>query len=233
MILTLTGDANMSVTWSYSSMKTFQQCPKKYYHLKIAKDIKQEDTTATIYGKEMHKAAEDYIKEDIPLPPHFLFLAELLDALKAIPGEKHCEVELGISLVNGKYQPCAFDAKNVWWRGIADLVIINGDSAYSVDYKTSKNAKYADTKQLDLVAAAILHHFPQIKVIRSALAFVISKDFIKKEHNYLHKTAYLDQFKFDLERIDKAIETGVWNAVSGPLCGWCPVKTCHNYRERR
>ena len=118
-------------------------------------------------------------------------------------------------------------------RGVADLVIINGDTAFSVDYKTSKNANYADTKQLDLVAAGIFLHFPKVKVIKSALAFVISKDFIKKEHNFLHKTAYLAQFQFDLERIAKATETGVWNAVSGPLCGWCPVKTCHNYRERR
>ena len=38
----------MSLVWSYSSLKTFQQCPKKYYHLRIAKDIKQSDTEHTI-----------------------------------------------------------------------------------------------------------------------------------------------------------------------------------------
>ena len=40
----------MTIAWSYSSIKTFDQCPKKYYHLKIAKDVQDGDTTATVYG---------------------------------------------------------------------------------------------------------------------------------------------------------------------------------------
>jgi hypothetical protein len=223
----------MSFNWSYSSIKTFQQCPKKYYHLKVAKDVKDEGSEATIYGQELHKAAEDYIQADTPLPLQFAFMQELLDSLKKIPGDKHCELKLGIAIRDGKYVPCDFFAKDVWWRGIADLVIINGDTAYSVDYKTSKNAKYADTKQLDLVAAALFTHFPQLKTIKSGLLFVISKDFIKKDHESIFRTAYIEHFKFDIERIDMATKTGVWNAVSGPLCGYCPVKTCHNYRERK
>jgi CRISPR/Cas system-associated exonuclease Cas4 (RecB family) len=223
----------MSLVWSYSSLKTFQQCPKKYYHLRVAKDIKQSDTEHTIYGKEMHTAAEEYIKNNKPLPPQFLYLTELLEPLNKIPGEKLCEVKLGIAKVNNRYQPCDFFAKNVWWRGVADLLIINGDTAYSIDYKTSKNAKYADTLQLDLVAAAIFQHYPEVTRVKSALAYVVSKDFIKKDHEKTFKTVYLEKVKFDLERIETATATGVWNAVSGPLCGWCPVKTCHNYREKR
>lgn len=223
----------MSFNWSYSSIKTFQQCPKKYYHLKVAKDVKDEGSEATIYGQELHKAAEDYIKDDVALPPQFAFMQDLLDSLKKIPGEKHCELKLGIAVRDGKYVPCDFFAKDVWWRGIADLVIINGDTAYSVDYKTSKNAKYADTKQLDLVASALFTHFPKLKTIKSGLLFVISKDLIKKDHSSDFRTAYIEHFKFDIERIDTATKTGVWNAVSGPLCGYCPVKTCHNYKERK
>jgi hypothetical protein len=223
----------MSFNWSYSSIKTFQQCPKKYYHLKVAKDVKDEGSQATIYGQELHKAAENYIQFDTPLPEQFAFMQELLDSLKKIPGEKYCELKLGIALRDGKYVACDFFAKDVWWRGVADLVIINGDTAFSVDYKTSKNAKYADTKQLDLVASAIFTHFPQVKTIKSGLLFVVSKDFIKKDHDAMFRTAYIEHFKFDIERIDTATKTGVWNAVAGPLCGYCPVKTCHNYRERK
>ena len=35
----------MNITWSYSSLKTFEQCPKKFYHLKVVKDY-QEDQGA-------------------------------------------------------------------------------------------------------------------------------------------------------------------------------------------
>lgn len=221
------------ITWSYSSIKTFEQCPKKYYHLRVAKDVKDEGSEATLYGQELHTAAEEYIKQDKALPPKFKFIQETVDAIKSIPGDKHCEMKLGVKQTDAGYEACGFFDKDVWWRGIADLVIINGDTAYSVDYKTSKNAKYADTKQLDLVASALFTHFPQLKTIKSGLLFVISKDFVKKDHNSDFRTAYIEHFSFDLMRIETATKTGVWNAVSGPLCGYCPVKTCHNYREKR
>lgn len=52
----------MSIVWSFSSLKTFQQCPRKYYYAKVAPDrIREPDTTATLYGKAAHTVAEDYI----------------------------------------------------------------------------------------------------------------------------------------------------------------------------
>ena len=81
-----------NVAWSYSSIKTFDQCPKKYYHLRILKDFKDEDSTATIYGKELHTAAEEFIRDGTPIPAKFSFLTDTLEALKKIEGEKHCEI---------------------------------------------------------------------------------------------------------------------------------------------
>ncbi|MFK5282824.1 PD-(D/E)XK nuclease family protein, partial [Lacticaseibacillus paracasei] len=52
----------MSIVWSFSSLKTFQQCPKKYYHTKIARDVVEPDTQATLYGKTAHTVAEEYIR---------------------------------------------------------------------------------------------------------------------------------------------------------------------------
>ena len=219
--------------WSYSSLKTFQQCPKKYYHLKVAKDVKDDGSEATIYGKELHKVAEDYVRNNVPIPERFKFIQKTVDALKNIPGEKHTEIELGVTNTGGKLSACGFYDKNAWYRGIADLLIINGDEGYLVDYKSSKNAKYADLKQLDLLAAAVFIHFPDIKSLKSALIFVVSNEFVNKEHSSQHKLAYFEHVRFDLERLEVAMKTGVWNAVSSPLCGWCPVKTCQNYKERR
>ena len=221
------------ISWSYSSLKTFQQCPKKYYHLKVAKDIKDDGSEATVYGKEVHSAAENYIKNGEPIPEKFAFIKGTLDALNKIPGDKHCEIQLGVAKQGGRYTACGFFDKNVWWRGIADLLIVNNDEAYLVDYKTSKNAKYADTKQLDLLAAAVFLHYPNIRIIKSALIFVVSNEFVRKEHDSAFKLAYWEHFRFDLERLEKAMEVNVWNAVSSPLCGWCPVKSCVNFRERR
>ncbi len=224
----------MIPAWSYSSIKTFDQCPKKYHHLRILKDFKDEDSTATIYGKELHKAAEDFIALGTPIPPRFSFISETLAALKKIEGEKHCEIKLGIAKRDGKFAPCDFFAKDVWWRGIADLLIINEEkqTAYLVDYKTSKNAKYADTKQLDLLAGAVFTHYPKIMEIKSALLFVVSNEMVKKKHEFMMQTSYLNSMQPELSRLEAAIKTNVWNPVSSPLCKFCPVSSCaHNRRS--
>jgi CRISPR/Cas system-associated exonuclease Cas4 (RecB family) len=220
-----------SVTWSYSSLKTFTQCPKKYYHLRIVKDVKDGDSEALSYGRELHKVAEDYIKEGSPIPAKFSAMKNVIDSVKNLPGEKYCELKLGVKRTETGFEPCDFFDKDVWWRGIADLVSIEGDVAYSVDYKTSKNAKYADTKQLDVVAAALFTHFPQIRKIKSALLFVVSNEFVPKTHDVALKDKYFDTFKDDLNRLEAAQENGVWNAVSGPLCRFCPVSTCEHNRK--
>lgn len=223
------------IAWSYSSIKTFEQCPKKYYHLKVAKDFKDADSTATIYGKELHLAAEEYIRDGKPIPAKFSFIQAVLDSLNAIPGEKFCEQKLGVGKQGEtEYYPCDFFAPDVWWRGIADLLVVNGEEAFLVDYKTGKSAKYADMKQLDLLAAATFLKFPTIKKIKSALLFVVSSEFVHKTHEASLVTSYFDTFLPDLERLDGALESGVWNANAGPLCAYCPVSSCeHNRKDRR
>lgn len=220
----------MNIVWSFSSLKTFQQCPKKYYHVKVAKDIKEPDTTATLYGKSVHTAAEEYIRDDKPIPPQYAYLQETLDHLKAIEGEKHCELRLGLTK---DLKACDFDAPDVWWHGIADLVVINHDKqlAHSVDYKTSKSARYADVKQLDLVALGIFARFPNIVRVKSALAFVVSKEFVAAEHHAAMSTKYIEKPAQDVARIEAAYKSGVWNPVQGPLCKFCAVKDCEYNRS--
>jgi hypothetical protein len=220
-------------TWSYSSLKTFDQCPKKYYHLRIVKDVKDEGSPATSYGQELHKAAEDYIKVGSTIPPKFSFLAPTLQALDNIEGAKHCEIKLGVRKTETGYEPCEFFAKDVWWRGIADLFIDQGDTAYLVDYKTNKNAKYADTKQLDLLAGALFLHFPKVNRIKSGLLFVVSNEFIRKEHDRELAYSYLSVFEKELDRLEAAQSSNVWNAVTGPLCKFCPVHTCEHNKAHK
>jgi hypothetical protein len=217
--------------WSYSSIKTFEQCPKKYYHLKVARDVKDEGGEATVYGNLVHKAAEEYITNGIAVPENLSFIVPVLDKLKNIPGDKYCEQKLGVAYDGANYTPTAFLADNVWWRGIADLLIIDKDKAYLVDYKTGKNAKYADTKQLDVLAAAVFTHYPEVTSIKSALIYLVSNDFIKREHTADMTKSYFATFSPSLDRLQTAEQTNVWNAVSGPLCKFCPVTKCvHNKR---
>jgi hypothetical protein len=153
-----------------------------------------------------------------------------LDALKKIEGEKLCEVKLGLTK---DLKACEFSAPDVWWHGIADLVVLNEEKglAHSADYKTSKSARYADTKQLDLVAAGIFAKFPKINRVKSALIFTVSKEFVRAEHHREMMTKYLEKPTKDVARIEAALENGVWNPSSGPLCKFCAVKQCEYNRS--
>ena len=218
------------LTWSYSSLKTFQQCPKKYYHLKVAKDVKDSPGQAALYGTAVHKAAEDHVRDGKPVPNKFGYMEPILDSLKNIKGIFHCELELGIT---EDLQACEFNDPNFWWHGIIDLLVVDDDTgiAHMIDYKTGKNARYADTKQLDYMAVAVFSHFPQIKVIKSALLFVVSNEFIKKKHVVEEKQTYIASALPDLGRLKSAMETDVWNPIAGPLCRFCPVSSCEHNRS--
>lgn len=217
-------------TWSYSSLKTFQQCPKKYFHIKVAKDVVDRPHESALYGSAVHKSAEDHVADGVPIPAKYDYMIPTIEALKKIPGEKFCEIKLGVT---EKLEACDYSAPDAWWHGIVDLLIVDEDSgiAHMVDYKTSKNAKYADTKQLDYMAAAVFAKFPEIKVIKSALLFVVSNEFVKKKHVAENKELYMNSAMFDLNRLKSAFNNGVWNPVTGPLCRFCPVKSCEHNRS--
>ena len=79
----------MSITpWSFSKIKSFEQCPKKFYHLKVAKDYKEPETEAMLYGTAVHEAAEEYIRDGKPLPPEYDYIKAPLDSLNMKQGEQ-------------------------------------------------------------------------------------------------------------------------------------------------
>jgi hypothetical protein len=220
-------------SWSYSSIKTFDQCPKKYFHLKVVQDVKDEGNEASRYGNDAHAAAEAYIKDGTPIPDTYAVMRPVVEALSKFPGDKHTELRLGIKRTGNGFEPCGFFDKDVWYRGIVDLLIVKGKTAYLIDYKTGKNAKYADMKQLDLMAGAVFIHFPNVVRIKSGLAFVVSNEFPKKNHVREHLNQYLAVFDDQLDQLEAAMDNGIWNAKTSPLCGWCPVTSCEHWRPRR
>lgn len=220
----------MTVKWSHSSLKDYEGCPRRYHEVKVLKNYPFTDTQATIYGKELHEAAEFYIKEDKPLPPQFEFITETLDALKAKPGRKLCEHQMGLTV---DLRPCDFNAKDVWVRGIADLLIINDDNltARVVDYKTGNN-KYPDREQLKLMALMVFAHFPHIRKVTGALLFVVKNDMVKASYLRDEIDEHWQDYRERVARIEQAHDVGVWNPRPTPLCGWCPVKTCEHNTKR-
>lgn len=218
----------MSTKWSYSSMSLFQQCPRKYYHLRIVKDIVEYPSEQMRYGLVAHKVAEKYIKDGVPIPPQFSYMQEALDKLKTMKGDIYCERKMGLTY---DLEPCKFMAKDAWWRGIADLLVVNGEAAKIVDYKTGKNT-YPDTKQLELLSLAVFKHFPEVRVVKAGLLFVVHPAFVKEKYHADEQEERWKKWFGQSKELDAAIKNDVWNPKINFTCsGWCPVTSCaHNGR---
>lgn len=213
--------------WSFSRIKAFDTCPKQFYHVNVLKQFPYQETEAMRYGTEFHTAAEHFIRDGTPVPERFSFALPTLEALAAKPGEKHCEQKLGIT---AELEPCGFFDSNVWFRGIADLIIIDGDVATYVDYKTSKSARYAEKGQLELMAMCIFLHYPQVQTVRAGLVFVIANDFVKSSYERKGMKELWRKWLSNYGSMETAFDKDVWNPKPSGLCKrHCPVTECpHN-----
>jgi RecB family exonuclease len=135
--------------------------------------------------------------------------------------------------VRADLSPCAFNDKDAWCRGIADLLIIDDDNltARVVDYKTGNN-KYPDREQLKLMALMVFAHFPHIRKVSGALLFVVKNDLVKASFLRGEAEEYWWDYRERVARIEQAHDSGVWNPKPTPLCGWCVVKTCEYNKKR-
>ena len=220
---------NKAAPWSFSRIKAFEQCPKQFYHEKVLKQYPFVQTDAIIYGNEFHKACENYIGKNEPLPNKFLYVKEVLDNLNSRRGIKLCEKKLGVT---ANLEPCDFYSKDVWFRGIADLLIIDvvGNMAWVVDYKTGKSAKYADKGQLELMALSVFAHYPDIEKVNAGLVFVVANKLVKETYEIVDRANLWEKWASNYATMEKAFEADVWNPRPSGLCRrHCPVTECpHN-----
>ena len=57
----------INLTHSFSSLKMYENCPKRYYHQRITKEVVDSGSEATRYGNRVHKALEERLDSDSPL----------------------------------------------------------------------------------------------------------------------------------------------------------------------
>lgn len=213
----------MTQKWSYSSLKQLITCPKQYQEVKLLKNYIPQENMHSLYGKEVHEALENYVKDDADLPLNYLKFKSMVDVLKGLAGEKYTELKMGLKK-DKTY--CEFDDEEYWVHGIADLVIVDGDTAFIVDYKTG-NPRYADHKQLKLMALMVFAKFEQVNLCKSGLLFLGKNSFMPEDYWRKDIDKLWAAFHGDLKKMELHFETGNWPANPNGLCKrYCPVTTC-------
>lgn len=216
-----------TIQWSFSGLKDFIGCPKRYQEVKVLKNFEQKFNEAAHYGNKVHEALEKYVKDGTELPLNYQQFKAWADALIQLPGQKLTEHRMALTVDR---QPCTWAAKDMWVRGIADLLIIDGDHARVIDYKTGSE-KYPEPKQLKLMALLVFSHYPEVKKVSGALMFIMKNVIIDEEYTRDMIDELWAAFTPDLERLSQAYENNVWPANPSALCRFCPVNTCQFYKE--
>jgi hypothetical protein len=219
----------MTIKWSHSGLKDFEGCARRYHEVKILKNYPTPDTQQIKYGKELHKAAEDYVRDNVPLPEQFAFVKPTIDALLTKSGRRYPELEMALT---EDLTPCGFKAPEVWVRGVADLVIVDDDNltGWIVDYKTGNN-KYPDVGQLELMSLMLFANFPHLRQVNSALLFVVKETMVKYKMDIEQVPTAWQRYRERVAKLVACHDNNVWNPNQTPLCGWCPVSTCEFNRR--
>lgn len=212
--------------WTYSHLEMYETCPRQYYYHHILKEIPFSPSEATMWGDRVHKALEAYIKHGIPLPEGMKQWQGLMDKLSSMPGEKHTEYNFAL---DKNFQPTTW--RNAWTRGKGDLLVINGEQAAVLDYKTGKRKL---TWQLHLYACYTLATFPEVQEVQTGFVWLKDK---KIDHEVVKRS---DVGRFWTAAVEKhgkllrSLESGKWPCNPNGLCkDWCPCVKCeYNGRYR-
>lgn len=222
--------------WSHSALSDFLNCPKAYYHKRIAKDVVDPPNEAGLWGDYVHKEFEKYLNTSRPgfdhprpLPADLEQYREYLDRIASLPGTMHVECKYAINI---NLQPCEFFAADVWCRAILDVIHVNEQQASVMDHKTGK--RKMDTRQLKLSALMTFLHHPEVDVVKTGYFWLKDKAYDSETYIRKDESDLWSEFLPDLNRYREAAKTMTYMPRPSGLCnGWCPVHACEFWKPKR
>jgi len=212
-------------SWSYSKLKNFETCPRRYNEVDVTKNFREAESEALSWGNEVHKAAELYLTKGTKLPIGMPALQSWLDKLKEI---KYDQILVEQKLaIDKNFSACGYYDSNAWFRTKADVIGIKEPVALSLDWKTGKLID--DSQQLALLASCCFAHLPQIHKLRTEFIWLKEgpnvssrKDFDRKDMVSVWRGIWPR-----IEALELAYNTKNYPPRPGALCRrWCPVSSC-------
>ena len=216
--------------WSHTSLTEFINCPKQFYHKRVAKDVVEEKGQAQLWGINVHKAFEDRQAIRQPLP---LDLADHEPYMARIESwDGHFFTEQKIALDKRGRPVNDFFSKDVWYRGVIDWTKLVGITARIIDYKTGK--KKEKWEQLMMNAIWTFLTYPEVDVVDARFYWTTDKTESRKVWGRNEMDLLWGNFLGDLRQYAEAFKSEVWQPRTSGLChGWCPVTKCPHWKPKR
>jgi RecB family exonuclease len=209
--------------WSLSRLQMYERCPFAFKCKHIDK-IPEPPSPAMARGTQIHSAAEHYVDGKLKKIARELklvtkTLVELRQAYKE--GQVKLELELGF---NNKWEPVGWrDWKNCWLRVKMDVMHFKNKVLRVIDWKTGKlkdNGEYSD--QLEIYAVAGLALLPQIKTVKSYLAFTDHGKLVSLPAGNRERGDFPELSKRWAKRASRLLKENLWKATPNYGCKWCP-----------
>ncbi len=210
--------------WSYSKLKNFETCPKRHYEIDLAKNYSEPEEVGgpLEWGNRVHKALAAACSGSETLDEDMGRFQPWVDKVRSGPGKLLVEQKYAITR---DFRPTTYFASDVWYRGIGDVVRIDGPVALVLDWKTGKILE--DSVQLMLMAQCLFSHFPNLLRVRSE--FVWLKDDCTSPEVF-DRAEVADNWRGLLPRVqgmELAATTASYPPKPGKLCKkWCVVTSC-------
>lgn len=225
MVTTRGNAAPKEWAWSYSKLKNFEICPKRHWHIDIQKDVKEEESEQLAYGNNLHTHMANYVSKNIPLPIPYNSAVNQhwADIVLAAPGTTLVEQKYAI---RRDFSACPgyFD-RDVWYRGIGDVVKIHGPVALVIDWKTGKIVE--DSVQLALMAQCVFSHFPVVQAIRAEFIWLKEDASTRQNFKRADMVSMWNGLLPRVQTLENASKSMTYPPKPGHLCRkWCPVVGC-------
>ena len=221
-----------SFAWSYSKLKNYETCPKRYFHIDVERSIKEEEGESLQWGNAVHKALAERVEKGTKLPkgmePYEKWAARILEGTENNANPNiHLLVEQKLA-INADFGPESWFSDQAWYRGIGDVIKIVGHVALVADYKTGKILE--DGSQLALMAACVFAHHPKVQKIRSE--FIWLKEDATTRADFA-RTDMPNVWRGILPRVETlkgAHDRFEFPPKPGGLCRrFCPVNGCPHH----
>jgi len=214
--------------WSYSKLKNYETCPKRHFHYDLAKDIVEPLSDQLKDGNFIHDVLAKRISAGTPLPPQVIEYEPWAVRVLTGPGQILVEQKLAI---RKDFSACKwFGDRTVWFRGIGDVIKINGPVGLIIDWKTGKIVE--DSQQLMLMAQCVFSHYPAVKIVRSEFVWLAhnatTREDFKRDEMAGHWAGLLPRVAL----MQQANKTMTYPPKKGGLCRrWCAVTACPHHGE--
>jgi PD-(D/E)XK nuclease superfamily len=229
-----------SFSWSFSRLKAFEDCPRRYHETQVLKapgggPLWPEEPSAILqFGDAVHTAMAHALRTNTPLPTKYKQFQQWIDKVARTDGELLVEDECQWAVTRDR-APCAWFAKNVWLRTVADAVKLDLEpadglpTALVVDWKTGKSLN-GDPVQLMLTSLMAFLQFPTLKCVRSDFIW-LQEDCQTTQVLYRHECAkHWANILPRVARLENAAATHDFPPQPNRFCrNWCPVKSCEYY----